>query len=270
MNAQSVDSTGALVLRVMTSCFFALLILLPLILKLWRGQTTEDRGIKAREERERAEIDADTTIAVKRAEVRAEIETMWAEQQLASARMAIEAQNEIDRETQRRRVAEALEPPEAPTQVAVESERVVEQPVELPSKGAPDNLPALVESAELAPRERGLIPVAPAVTKTATRWIRPFVPPIVANAIETTTRPLRSALGVFEETEEIHFSLRRSHRVSVVSEETVEPPVEEARIEQTRVEPTRVKAARVDRPKGQPPAQVRKTREHRQLTSGDS
>jgi len=275
MNAHSVASPGALVLRVLTGCFFALLILLPLILKLWRGQTTQDRGITAREERERAEIDAETTIAVKRAEVRAEIETMWAEQQLASARMAIEAQNEIDRETQRRRVAEALEPAEAPMQMAVESARVVEPLAELPSKDAPDNLPALVESAELAPRERGLIPVAPAVTKTATRWIRPFVPPIVASAIETTTRPLRSALGVFEETEEIHFSLRRSHRISMVAEETVDPPAEEAMIEDastelTPIEPTPVKAARVQRPKGQPPAQVRKPAERRQLSSGDS
>ena len=48
------------------------------------------------------------------------------------------------------------------------------------------------------------------------------MPPIVANAIDTTTRPLRAAREVFEETEEIHFSLRRSHRVSVTSEETVE------------------------------------------------
>ena len=37
--------------------------------------------------------------------------------------------------------------------------------------------------------------------------MRPFVPPIVASAIDTTTRPLRAAREVFEETEEIHFSL---------------------------------------------------------------
>jgi len=76
---------------------------LPLILKLWRGQTSEDRSEAARAEVERAERDADTAIAVKRAEVRAAVETMWAEQELASARIAVEAQMEIDREEQRRR-----------------------------------------------------------------------------------------------------------------------------------------------------------------------
>jgi len=57
------------------------------------------------------------------------------------------------------------------------------------------------------------------VTKAAARWIRPFVPPIIASAIDTTTRPLRGGRQVFEETEEIHFSLKRTHRVSVQSEE---------------------------------------------------
>jgi hypothetical protein len=80
---------------------------------------------------------------------------------------------------------------------------------------------------------------------------------------------------VFEETEEIHFSLRRSHRISMVAEETVDLPAEEAMIEDagtelTPIESTRVKAARVQGPKGQPPAQVRKPAERRQLSAGDS
>jgi hypothetical protein len=68
-----------------------------------------------------------------------------------------------------------------------------------------------------------LIPALPDVAGAAVRWMRPFVPPVVASAIETTTRPLRAARQVYEETEEIHFSFRRSHRVSVTSEETAEP-----------------------------------------------
>ena len=104
MNDHTFASPGAMLLRLVTIAFFALLILLPLILKLWRGQTSEDRGAAARAEVERAELEADTAIAVKRAEVRAAVETMWAEQQLASARLAVEAQTEIDREQQRRRV----------------------------------------------------------------------------------------------------------------------------------------------------------------------
>ena len=44
-----------------------------------------------------------------------------------------------------------------------------------------------------------LIPTIPDVTKAASRWIRPFVPPIIASAVETATKPLRGARQVFEE-----------------------------------------------------------------------
>jgi Domain of unknown function (DUF4407) len=261
MNAHCLASPGALVLRILTSCAFALLILLPLILKLMRGQTTEDRTSVARATREQAEVAAETAIAVKRAEVRAEIETMWAEQQLNSARMAIEAQNEIDRETQRRRVVEALE---APAGVSVESERVIEPAVELPAAETTetsDNLPAVIEPAE--DRQGGLMPSIPGVTKAATRWIRPFVPPIVASAIESTSRPLRGARQVFEETEEIHFSLRRSHRVAVMSEETGEPQVDDVQVQAST-------ATRVERPEREARAALGKSGGRRQLPSGDS
>jgi hypothetical protein len=82
-----------------------------------------------------------------------------------------------------------------------------------------DNLPALADADAVEPRREGnsLIPTIPDVTKAAARWLRPFVPPIIASAIDTTTKPLRSARQVFEETEEIH--LTRTHRVSVQSEE---------------------------------------------------
>lgn len=204
MNDHTLASPGALLLRLMTIAFFVLLTLLPLILRLWRGRTRDA---------ERAEIDADTVIAVKRAEVRAAVETLWAEQQLASARLAVEAQLEIDREQQRRRVMEALDEP-----VQVEAERVIETTPELPAPES-DNLPATIE--DDTKQGTSLIPTIPDVTKAAARWLRPFVPPIVASAIETTTKPLRSARQVFEETEEIHFSLKRTHKVTVHSEEHV-------------------------------------------------
>jgi hypothetical protein len=216
MNDYTFANPGAMLLRLVSIAFFVLLILLPLILKLWRGQTSQDRGAVARGEVERAELQADTAIAVKRAEVRAAVETMWAEQQLASARFAVEAQTEIDREEQRRRVMEALEAP-----VQAQSERVAEPTPELPPAESSDNLPALAQGDAVESRRDGasLIPTIPDVTKAAARWLRPFVPPIIATAIDTTTKPLRGARQVFEETEEIHFSLRRTHKVSIQSEE---------------------------------------------------
>ncbi|MDT5098031.1 MAG: hypothetical protein QOC76_1768 [Mycobacterium sp.] len=219
MNAYTLDSPGATVLRALLAGLFIVLFLLPLILKLSRAKTTEDRLTLAHAQQERADLEADTAIAVKRAEVRAAIETLRAEQELTSTRLAIEAQNEIDREEQRRRVAAAIE---APTPVT--SERVVEAVAELtaePVLEESDNLPALTESAG-AREKRSLIPTVPGVAGAAVRWMRPFVPPIVASAIDTTTRPLRAARQVFEETEEIHVSIRRSHRVSVTSEETAD------------------------------------------------
>ncbi len=120
MHDHTLAGAGALVLWAITIAFFVLLSLLPLILNWLRGETTHDRGAASRARRDRAEVDADTAIAVKRAEVRAAIENMWADQQLASARLAVEAQNEIDRELHRRRVAEALD---APVQIAVEPAR---------------------------------------------------------------------------------------------------------------------------------------------------
>jgi hypothetical protein len=245
MNDVTLASAGALMLRLLTIAFFVLLYLLPLILRLWRGETTQDRHASARSERERAELDANTAIALKRAEVRREAEMLWAEHQLTQARLAIEAQTEIDREHQRRRVAEALEAPvRASAQrtfepveedmylpIAAEAEAASRALAQLPSGarddrfGTPEdvqNLPAQVEpSGEVeADDQRGtpLIPSIPDATKAAARWIRPLVPPFVARVIDNTTQPLRTARQVFEEVEEITFSLKRTRKVTVNSE----------------------------------------------------
>ncbi|WP_094289457.1 DUF4407 domain-containing protein [Mycobacterium lehmannii] len=241
MNDHTLGEAGALMLRLLVDGFFVLLALLPLILRLWRGETSQDRGIAADVERDRAELQADTSVAVKRAEVRAAIENMWAEQQLASARMAVEAQLEIDREQQRRRVIEAIEPAVsaraeriADTQdvylpIAAEAEAASLVAGETPFVETPQvpaqNLPAPVDddrSVEpVGEGGRSLIPAIPDVTRAAARWIRPLVPPIIANAIDTTTKPLRGVRQILEETEEIHFSMRRTRKVSTHMEESV-------------------------------------------------
>lgn len=238
MNDHTLAHPGALVLRLLVDGFFVLLSLLPLILRRWRGETSQDRGIAADVQRDRAELQADTAVAVKRAEVRAAIDTMWAEQQLASARMAVEAQLQIDREEQRRRVIEAVQPA-VPTRseripevddvylpIAAEAEAASLSAAELPfieeDVKPPENLPSRPEDVRPAEPTAGrpLIPAIPDVTRAAARWIRPLVPPIIVNAIDTTTKPLRGARQIFEETEEIHFSLRRTRRVTTQVEES--------------------------------------------------
>jgi Domain of unknown function (DUF4407) len=233
MQDLTLAAAGALMLRLLTIAFFILLSLLPLILRLWRGETAHDRHAKARAERERAELDAETAIAVKRAEVRAAAETMWAEQQLVQARLAVEAQTEIDRAQLRRQVSAALEgathiaEPVAEDiylPIAAEAEAASLAAIELPDVAAkadatePPNLPATVEPRDVPATPS--IPTIPDVTKAAARWIRPLVPGFVARAIDTSTHPLRTARQVFEEVEEITFSFRRTHKVTVNTEES--------------------------------------------------
>jgi len=229
MQDLTLAGAGALMLRLITIAFFILLSLLPLILRLWRGETAHDRHAKARAERERAELDAETAIAVKRAEVRAAAETMWAEQQLVQARLAVEAQTEIDRAQLRRQVSAALEDathiakPVADDiylPIAAEAEAAIELP-DVAAKADPTetpNLPAPVEPRDVPATPS--IPTIPDVTKAAARWIRPLVPGFVARAIDTSTHPLRTARQVFEEVEEITFSFRRTHKVTVNTEES--------------------------------------------------
>jgi Domain of unknown function (DUF4407) len=229
-------SAGALMLRLLTIAFFALLSLLPLILRLWSGETTHDRHAKARAERERAELEAETAIVVKRAEVRAAAETMWAEQQLVQARLAVEAQTEIDRAQLHQRVSDALDvtthvaEPAAEDiylPIAAEAEAASRAATELPDATAEadatetQNLPATVEPRNVPATPP--IPTIPDVTRAAARWVRPLVPGFVARALDTSTHPLRTARQVFEEVEEITFALRRTRRISVNTEESAGP-----------------------------------------------
>jgi hypothetical protein len=222
---------GTLALQLLTVGFFVFLGVLPLILRRWRGDTSHDRNAQARAERERAELAADTAIAVKRAEVRAAAETMWAEQQLEQARLAIEAQTEIDRAQLRHRVNAALEiPPRDSEPVDDDIYLPTATEAHAASRGdaasattevaESDNLPAIVESADVPAKQS--IPTIPDVTRAATRWIRPLVPNFVARAIDTSTHPLRTARQVFEEVEEITFSLKRTHKITVEAAEGAE------------------------------------------------
>jgi hypothetical protein len=226
-------SAGALILRLLTIGCFTVLSLLPLVLRLWRGETTHDRHAQARAERERAELEAETAIAVKRAKVRAVAETMWAEQQLAQARLAVEAQTEIDRAQLGRRVSAALE---GTTHVAEPIADDVYLPIAAEAEAASlaatesadaaaiadvtetQNLPAPVEPRDAPATQR--IPTIPDVTKAAARWIRPLVPGFVARAIDTSAHPLRTARQVIEEVEEITFSLKHTRKLTVNTEES--------------------------------------------------
>ncbi len=252
MHDYTAGSFGAFLFRVLASAFFVLLIALPAVLRFWRGETQLDRHEQARAVRHRAEEDADTAIALKRAEIRAEAEKLWAEQQLAKARMAAEAESAIEREQHRRRVVAVLGD-EAPT--ALESTVELHQPLALSAPAeaddvtvSPDEPTPLADAtaADLAQRERarnlparaanlparaaqaparrsgpfGLIPhiEVPSpiheVGKVASAVVTPFVPPVVAKAFGLRKTEKTSV----EEFEEIKFSFTRSRKVTHDSE----------------------------------------------------
>ncbi|OBK10442.1 hypothetical protein A5636_15710 [Mycobacterium asiaticum] len=300
MNELTLANPGALVLRIMTVGFFALLYLLPLLQRRWRGETSDDRHESARTDRERAELEAETAIAIKRAEVRRTAEIMWAEHQLTQTRLAIEAQIEIDREQQRRRVMEALDAPvraaaertfepleedleeDMYLPIAAEAEAASRAIAELPAAERdtdsipelPQHLPATVE--EVAPtieryeepehsEERApMIPSIPDATKAAARWIRPLVPPFVARVIDNTTQPLRSARQVFEEVEEIAFSLKRTRKVTVGSESSDGGAPQHAPQPVSEDRPSAVGSHRVDSSRG-PAAHPHPSAEYEQV-----
>ena len=233
MQQLSTLSTSILTLQLFTVGFFAFLALLPTILRLRRGETTHDRHAQARADRERAELTAETAIAVKRAELRAATEIMWAEERLAHARLAVEAQTEIDRAQLRHQVNAAIEgatSDPAPAvddiylPIAAEAEAaslLATQSIAAsttPAAAKEGNLPAVVERRNTPATPT--IPTIPDVTRAAARWIRPLVPGFVARAIDTSTHPLRTARQVIEEVEEITFSLKRTHKITVHSEES--------------------------------------------------
>ncbi|WP_054811622.1 DUF4407 domain-containing protein [Nocardia arizonensis] len=242
MHEESARSAGALLLRLLVLTAFVLLALLPLVLRWWRGETSLDRRVAFEAVRERAELAADTVAAHKRAEVRAEAETLHAERELTSTRLALEADTAIERERQRTRVIAAIggielgitEPrrlEEAGTFVELPApdrkDSTVSDPTPSANPPAPIDVPTETAVRVAAEPNGGLeLPIIGQVpfTDTAARWIRPLVPSFVANAIDTATHPLRTARQAFEEVEEITFTLRRTRKVTFDTQSSSLPP----------------------------------------------
>nr|WP_281179514.1 DUF4407 domain-containing protein [Nocardia inohanensis] len=119
---------------------------------------------------------------------------------------------------------------------SVSQEGIVTHTPNLPAQLAPGVLTPAHSGGALAPAVQGAQPAAankggglelPIIgtvpfTDTAARWIRPLVPSFVANAIDTATHPLRTVRQAFEEAEEITFTLRRTRKVTVDSEDSAQ------------------------------------------------
>lgn len=230
MHDHTLSDPASMLLRVVAIAFFVLLSLLPLILTLLRGPSMRDLRAASHAERELAELEADTAIAVKRAEVRQAAEILRAEQQLASARLALDAQHQIDSALHRHRIAQALEgghtevdEPQQMVGEAAEQKQLASASTPVLPARPEERLPAPRGSEVIKSDGPKLIPSLPDLTASAARWVRPLVPTIVAKAIDSTVHPVRTARQVFEEVEEIHLSLRRTHKLTVHSVDSPDP-----------------------------------------------
>ncbi|MFD3705980.1 DUF4407 domain-containing protein [Nocardia sp. NPDC058658] len=239
MNSYTTSHAGGAFLRLLILLAGVVLSLLPLLLRWWRGETSLDRRVDAADAADRAQREADAAIAVKRAEVRTETAAMRAEHELTAAQLAIEADTVIDRERQRTRIIAAIggfelgftEPHRKDDSVSLEPNTTSQ----LPAGYAPHALPtgttgALVPAGQAptqpapAPTTGGglELPIIGTVpfTDTAARWIRPLVPAFVANAFDSATHPMRTARQAFEEVEEVTFTLRRTRKVTVDTQDS--------------------------------------------------
>lgn len=241
MNSYTASHAGAAALRLLILLAGIVAALLPLLLRWWRGETSLDRRVDAADVADRAQREADAAIAVKRAEVRTETAALRAEHELTAAQLAIEADTVIDRERQRTRIIAAIggfelgfsEPHRKDDSVSLEPNVPSQLPAgyvqhALPTGPAGTLVPAHQAPAQQAPAPAptsggGLeLPIIGTVpfTDTAARWIRPLVPSFVANAFDSATHPMRTARQAFEEVEEVTFTLRRSRKVTVDTQDS--------------------------------------------------
>ncbi|MEU4415703.1 DUF4407 domain-containing protein [Nocardia salmonicida] len=241
MNSYTASHAGAAALRLLVLLAGIVVALLPLLLRWWRGETSLDRRVDAADVADRAQREADAAIAVKCAEVRTETAALRAEHELTAAQLAIEADTVIDRERQRTRIIAAIggfelgfsEPHRKDDSVSLEPNVTSQLPAgyaqhALPTGPAGALVPAHQAPVQQAPAPAptsggGLeLPIIGTVpfTDTAARWIRPLVPSFVANAFDSATHPMRTARQAFEEVEEVTFTLRRSRKVTVDTQDS--------------------------------------------------
>ncbi|MFE3318467.1 DUF4407 domain-containing protein [Nocardia sp. NPDC059195] len=241
MNSYTAAHAGAAALRLLILLAGIVVALLPLLLRWWRGETSLDRSVDAAEVADRAQRAADAAIAVKRAEVRTETAALRAEHELTAAQLAIEADTVIDRERQRTRIIAAIggfelgfsEPHRKDDSVSLEPNVTSQLPAGYVQHALPAGTAGALVPAHQVPTQQppakaptsggGLaLPIIGTVpfTDTAARWIRPLVPAFVANAFDSATHPMRTARQAFEEVEEVTFTLRRTRKVTVDTQDS--------------------------------------------------
>jgi hypothetical protein len=228
MNRYTTSDLGALIPRLGATLVMVLLTVAPLLLRLWRGQTDQERQVMARRMRRRAEEDADTAIAVRRAQVRAELELRRQEELLEGAgeRSALGGRTSV-----RQAGPGELATGDAAAIAAGDGTETVPAVTALPERPA---LPGSVGPGQPAPGtavavpERGrpldLLPgPLPIIGRAVSGLAGAFVPAPVARFVDGT-RPMRAMRTLMEDVEEFQFTMVRKRKVTVTEEHYDDAP----------------------------------------------
>ncbi|HTK63426.1 MAG TPA: DUF4407 domain-containing protein [Pseudonocardia sp.] len=219
MNGYTLGSPVALIPRLGAVLVMVLLTAAPLLLRLWRGQTDQERSVSARRMRRRAEEDADTAIAVRRAQVRAELELRRQEDLLA---LGADERHVLGG---RADVEQAAAVPTAPAVPAVPAVTTLPERTALPA--AADSEAGVPGTAVAIPRRGGpldLLPgPLPVIGRAVSGMAGAFVPAPVARFVEGT-RPMRVMRTLMEDVEEFQFTMVRKRKVTVTEEHFEDAP----------------------------------------------
>lgn len=201
MNDYTGAHPAALLPRLAAVLVLVLLLAAPLLLRLWRGTTDQDRLTEARRRRRYAEQDADTAIAIRRAEVRAARELGLLD---ATLDATIEEPAALT-------ATATVEPDQLPARTALPAATGPDAP----DSSAPGTELATTKRAELLDRLPGPLPV---IGRTVTGIAGAFVPAPIARMAAGRPRPMRMVRTLWDEVEEFQFSVLRRRKVTVTEE----------------------------------------------------
>ncbi|WP_051400089.1 DUF4407 domain-containing protein [Haloechinothrix halophila] len=231
MHTYTTSNPVALVLRLGVLAFFVALNLVPLLLRLWRGQTEQDRRILARRERLRAEEEADTALAIARAEARTEAVAAHAALPPAERAVALAALAERPEMQRPMLTATASRQGEWATPMALESGSPDASGVT--ASGTPGGTaetagptgtalePRSSGSGEVAHRAPGPLDNLPGPLPGIARAVTGFIPERITQfPAQVVTNPVKTARTLLEDVEELTVTFTRKRSVTVHEEES--------------------------------------------------
>ncbi|MPY97779.1 MAG: DUF4407 domain-containing protein [Actinophytocola sp.] len=229
MHTHTTNDPVALVLRLGVLTFLVALTLLPLLLRLWRGQTEQDRRILARRERLRAEEEAETALAIARAEARTEAVAAHASLPPAERAAALAVLAERQESERPMLTAAASREGEWTAPIALDAGGADRDAggtaATADAEVAPPAGTALArqssDSGDLARRASGPLDNLPGPLPSLARAVTGLIPERVTQLpAQVAANPVKTARTFLEDVEELRVTFTRKRTVTVHEEES--------------------------------------------------